>query len=364
MRILVLGAGNVGSAAAYDLSDEFDVWIGDVSEERLRAVQERLEMAGKFANTVKVDVRDFRGLVETMGKFDLVASAVPGRFGFSVLRAGIEAGVDVVDVSFMPEDPWGLHEEAESKGVALVVDAGFAPGLSHMFLGRIYSELDPLEEGIIRVGGLPRLPKEPLFYRITWSPHDLIEEYKRPARLIRDGRIVEVDPLSEIFPVELRSFEFEEFPSDGLRTALRTIKAGRLEERTLRWKGHLEKMKVLRELGFFEEENVDFTLRVIAPLMTYESPDFSIMQVIGRGRKGGKELEIEYFLYDEEDYFTSMARVTGFTLAQVVRLAAERKCTVGVIPPELIGMREDAFSFVMEGLKERGILIERREREL
>ncbi len=357
MKVLVLGAGNVGSAAAYDLSGEFDVWVGDVSEERLKAVE-------GFANTVKVDVTDFQGLVETMDKFDLVASAVPGRFGFSVLKAGVEAGVDVVDVSFMPEDPWELHDEAESRGVALVVDAGFAPGLSHMFLGDIYSRMDELDEGIIRVGGLPKEPRGPLFYRITWSPYDLIEEYRRPARLIRGGRIVEVDPLSEITPVELRGFEFEEFPSDGLRTALRTIKAERLEERTLRWRGHLEKMKVLRELGFFDEENVDFTLRVIGPLMRYESPDFSIMQVLGRGVRNGKAVEIEYFLYDEEREFTSMARVTGFTLAQVVRLAAERKCTVGVIPPELIGMRGDAFALVLRGLKKRGILIERRERGL
>lgn len=355
MKVLVLGAGNIGSVAARDLSGDFEVWVGDISEKRLRTVEE-------FANTIRIDVSDFQTLVGTFEEFDLIASAVPGRFGFSVLKAGVEAGVDVVDVSFMPEDPWELHDEAESVGVALVVDAGFAPGLSHMFLGNIYSRLDELEEGLIRVGGLPKEPRPPLFYRITWSPHDLIEEYTRPARIIREGRIVEVDPFEEIKPVEVEGFEFEEFPSDGLRTALRSIKAKTLEERTLRWRGHLERMRVLRELGFFRKEHVDYTLKVIAPLMTYESPDFSIMQVIGRGKRDGQPVEIEYFMYDEEREFTSMARVTGYTFAQVVRLAAQRKCTVGVVPPELIGMRGDAFAFVVRGLRERGIRIERRER--
>jgi len=351
MRILVLGAGNVGRAIAYDLSSDFEVWVGDNSRERLAEIE-------KFANPLKIDASNFDELLQVMEKFDLIVGALPGRFGFMTLKAAIKARRDMVDVSFMPEDPWQLSKEAEEAGISIVVDAGFAPGLSHILLGRIYQELDRLEEGIIRVGGLPKEPKPPLYYKITWSPYDLIEEYTRKARLIRNGKLVEVDPLEEIGEVVLDHFEFEEFPSDGLRTALRSIKAGTLEERTLRWKGHLEKMKLLRELGFFKEENIDFTLKVIAPLMTYESKDFSIMQVYGRGKREGSLEEIEYMMYDEAKEFSSMARVTGFTAAAIARLAAEKECTVGIVPPELIGMRKDAFEFVIGELKKRGIKLE------
>lgn len=351
MRVLVLGAGNVGRAIAYDLTSNFEVWVGDKSEERLENIKE-------FATPLKVDASDFDELLGVMEKFDLIVDALPGRLGFKAIKAAIEAKRDIVDVSFMPEDPWQLSKEAEKAGVSVVVDAGFAPGLSHILLGRIYQELDKLEEGIIRVGGLPKEPRPPLYYKITWSPYDLIEEYTRKARMIRDGMLVEVDPLEEIGEVVLDHFEFEEFPSDGLRTALRSIKATTLEERTLRWKGHLEKMKLLRELGFFRRENIDFTLRVIAPLMMYEGKDFSIMQVYGRGKREGSIEEIEYIMYDEAREFSSMARVTGFTAAAIVRLAAEKECTVGVVPPELIGMRKDAFEFVIGELKKRGIKFE------
>ncbi|HHI00114.1 MAG TPA: saccharopine dehydrogenase family protein [Thermococcus litoralis] len=352
MRVLVLGAGNVGRAIAYDLSKNFEVWAGDIDLNQLEEVK-------AYAHPIKIDASDFSSLVEKIKGFDLIVGALPGRFGFKTLKAAIEAGVDIVDVSFMPENPLSLREDAVKANITAIVDAGFAPGLSNIFLGRIYQELTPLEEGIIRVGGLPKTPKPPLYYKITWSPYDLIEEYTRKARIVRNGEVREVDPLERIWKVRIKDFEFEEFISDGLRTLIETINANRLEERTLRWPGHLEKMKVLKELGFFEKENVEFTLKVISPLMNYESEDFSIMEVYGRGLKNGKEMEIRYFLYDEaKDGFTSMARVTGFTAAVVSRIVLEGECAYGVIPPEILGMRADTYSKIMKEVKNRGIHVE------
>ncbi|AHF79544.1 saccharopine dehydrogenase family protein [Thermococcus paralvinellae] len=353
MKVLVLGSGNVGKAIAYDLSQEFEVWVGDKSKERLNAIKD-------FANPIKVDASNFNELVDTMRKFELIVGALPGKFGFTTLKAAIKAQRDMVDISFMPENPMELRDEAEKAQVTIIVDAGFAPGLSNILLGRIYQELDELREGIIRVGGLPKVAKPPLYYKITWSPYDLIEEYTRKARIIKNGEIIEVDPLEKIEKVKIKDFKFEEFVSDGLRTLLENIRAEHLEERTLRWPGHLERIKVLRELGFFKPENVEFTLKVIAPLMQYESDDFSIMEVYGRGTFNGEEKEIHYFLYDEAKAgFTSMARVTGFTAAAITRLVAEGSCIYGVIPPEILGMRADTFARILNELKERDIIIKR-----
>ncbi|ASJ06876.1 saccharopine dehydrogenase family protein [Thermococcus pacificus] len=353
MKVLVLGAGNVGRAIAWDLRDEFEVYVGDVSDDRLKTVSE-------FATPLKVDASDFDELVEAMKNFELVVGALPGRFGYQAVRAAIKAGVDMVDVSFMPENPLELRDEAEKAQVTVIFDAGFAPGLSHMLMGRIWQEMDELKEGYIYVGGLPKEPRPPLYYRITWSPKDLIEEYTRPARVIREGEVRAVDPFERMERVEVRDLEFEAFVSDGLRSLLESVKAEKLEEWTLRWPGHLEKMKVLRELGFFKPEHVDKTLEVITPLMTYESPDFSVMKVIGRGTIDGEPKEIGYLLYDEErDGFTSMARVTGFTAAIVARLVAEQNCIYGVIPPEILGMRIDTFTRIGDELADRGITLER-----
>jgi len=130
MKVLVLGAGNVGRAVAWDLKDEFDVYVGDLSDERLKAVSE-------FATPMKVDASSFDSLVEAMNGFELVVGALPGRFGYRSVKAAIKAGVDMVDVSFMPENPLELRDEAEKAGVTVVFDVGFAPGLSHILMGRI-----------------------------------------------------------------------------------------------------------------------------------------------------------------------------------------------------------------------------------
>ncbi|ASJ02969.1 saccharopine dehydrogenase [Thermococcus profundus] len=352
MRVLVLGGGNIGRVVAWDLREDFEVYVGDADPEKLKSVEE-------FAEPLKIDASNFAELVKTMEKFDLVVGALPGRFGFSTVKAAIEAGVDLVDVSFMPENPLQLHSKAEEAQVTVVFDAGFAPGLSNVLMGRIYQELDELDEGIIYVGGLPKDPRPPLYYRITWSPKDLIEEYVRKARVLRNGEVAALDPLGEIRHMNINGMEFEAFLSDGLRSLLESIRAKKLEEWTLRWPGHLERMKVLRELGFFKPEHVEATLRVITPLMTYESPDFSIMEVVGRGTLNEEEKEIRYLLYDEEREFTSMARVTGFTTSIVARMVAEKTCTFGVIPPEIIGMREDTYEVLINGLKERGINLRR-----
>ncbi|ASJ00728.1 saccharopine dehydrogenase family protein [Thermococcus gorgonarius] len=352
MKVLVLGAGNIGKAVAYDLRDEFDVYVADISKERLDAVKE-------FATPIKLDASRFDDLVEALRKFELAVGTLPGNLGYSVVKAALKAGTDLVDVSFMPENPLELRDKAEEARVTVIFDAGFAPGLSHILMGRLWAELDTLEEGLIYVGGLPKHPRPPLYYRITWSPKDLIEEYVRKARVTRNGEILEIDPLSEVRKVRIKNMEFEAFPSDGLRSLLWSVRAKKLEEWTLRWPGHLEKIKVLRELGFFEEKNLDFTLNVIAPLMTYESPDFSIMEVLARGILNGKMTTGRYLVYDEEkDGLSSMSRLTGFTASSVARIVSESSCIYGVIPPEMLGMRIDTFNRILEDLKDRGVMIE------
>ncbi|WP_010478715.1 saccharopine dehydrogenase family protein [Thermococcus zilligii] len=352
MKVLVLGAGNIGKAVAYDLRDEFDVYVADLSEERLDAVKD-------FATPIKLDASRFDELVETLRKFELAVGTLPGKLGYSTVKAAIKAGTDLVDVSFMPENPLELGDKAEEARVTVIFDAGFAPGLSHILMGRLWAEFDALEEGLIYVGGLPKHPRPPLYYRITWSPKDLIEEYVRRARLIRNGEVLGIDPLSEVRKVRIKDMEFEAFPSDGLRSLLLSVKAKKLEEWTLRWPGHLEKIKVLRELGFFEEKNLDFTLNVIAPLMTYESPDFSIMEVLAKGTLNGEKRAGRYIVYDEEkDGLSSMGRLTGFTASSVARIVSEGSCTYGVIPPEILGMRTDTFNRILGDLRDRGVMIE------
>jgi saccharopine dehydrogenase-like NADP-dependent oxidoreductase len=347
MKILILGAGNVGRAIAYDLSKEFKVFAGDKSEEQLKKVK-------IFAEPIKIDVTNFVNLVTLMKKFDLTIGALPTDLTFSIFKAAIKAKCNVLDITSVRNDPFTFDEDAKKVKITIVVYAGFAPGLSNILLGHIYSKLGILDQAIIHVGGLPKRPRPPLYHQVLFSPSSLLNLYIRPARCIKNGKLIKVDPLEKIEKVVLKKFKFERFITDGLNSLLNTIKANNLIEFTVRWPGHLEKMKILKELGFFKKENLDFTSKIILPLMQHDSPDFSIMEVYGRKDKK----EIRYFIYDEaQNGFTSMSRVTGFVTAVIARLMLKEKLNYGVIPSEFFGMNIKYFEYIVNEIKKRKITL-------
>jgi len=348
MKVLVLGAGRVGSVVVEELSRDYDVTVADSSLERLS----RFESEARVA---LVDARDTARLTELVRSFDVVVDSLPGSLGYGVLKLCAKLGKNLVDVSFMPEDPLPLSNDVEEAGVVVAVDAGFAPGLSNAFIGRVYAEFGEVERAEVNVGGLPREPRPPLYHLVLFSPYDLIDEYLRPARLVRDYKVVEVDPLSTIERVRVGPFELERFPTDGLRTLLHTVRAREMVEYTLRWPGHLERMKVLKELGFFKPENLGKTIEVILPLMQYESPDISLMEVTVNSASGWGRL----YLYDEATGgHTSMARVTGFVTSATARLLIEGRLPKGLNPPEKLGVDREVFNYILDYLRARGVRVE------
>ncbi len=354
MKILILGAGNIGKAIAHDLSEYAELTIADINEDYLNEVE-------KYGKSKKVNASSYDEILNSMNGFDLVVESLPGKFGFRALEAAIEAEKDIVSVSFMPENPLNLQEKAKKAGVTIIPDAGFGPGLPNICIGIMDQIFDEFKEATIYIGGLPKNPKPPLYYRMTWSLEGLIDEYTRKARIVKNNDVIKVDPFSEIRDIKINDFEFEGFLSDGLRTLTTTINIPEMKEWTLRWEGHLEKMKTLRELGFLNEENLQNTLEVIKPHMSYDSRDFSIMKVEGRGIEDDKEKEIYYYLYDEEKEFTSMARTTGFTTAVITRQLAEMDFEKGVIPPECFDIKTSEK--ILSEIRERDITISKNEKE-
>ncbi|MGC8974700.1 MAG: saccharopine dehydrogenase C-terminal domain-containing protein [Thermoprotei archaeon] len=348
MKALILGSGNVGTLVAYDLSRDFEVWVVDKDEAKLGRVK-------KVAEVLKLDLSRTEILDEIFRGFEVIVNTLPGFLGFRILKKAVDLGRDLVDVSFMPEDPLVLSNEAKQRGARIVVDAGFAPGLSNVLVGHIYSKLGTLDEGVINVGGLPKEPKPPLYHQVLFSPQDLIDEYLRPARCIIDGKLTVRDPLEIIEEIRIKNFTFERFPTDGLRTLLSTIKARNLIEYTLRWPGHLARMKLLKELGFFRSEFIEPTMKLIIHAMTYETPDFSIMEVYGRSN----EKEIRFFMYDEySEGFSSMSRVTGYMAALITRLVLKSYVDPGINPPEYLGMNDKTFRFVVDEVLKKNIVLE------
>jgi saccharopine dehydrogenase-like NADP-dependent oxidoreductase len=215
------------------------------------------------------------------------------------------------------------------------------------------SELEIVEEVGIHVGGNPMNPRPPLYYELLFSLESTLDEYVRPATIIRDGKVVTVDPLNEVFDfaTQLVNGEFAEFYTDGLSTLLITLPKYFKElrssyERTIRWKKHLEVMKILRDLGLLN--SVGEAGQILSRILRPGSNDFSITVVEARGRVNG---ELAAIRFEGVDYaqggFTSMARLTGFTAAVVADLIAR-----GLIKGEGLLPIEEAY------MKNRGVLNE------
>lgn len=365
-RIIVLGAGMVGSAMARDLCAHYHVSLADIDTSRLHALQ-----ADYPLTTVAADLSNPAVVREVVRDHDLVIGAVPGFLGFRVLQAVIEAGKNVVDISFFDEDPFELDELARSMGVTAVVDCGVAPGMGNIILGHHTTHITVTHFDCM-VGGLPVKRAWPYQYKAPFSPSDVIEEYTRPARHMINGRIVVKPALSE---PEMIDFEpvgtLEAFNTDGLRTLLRTLPIPNMAERTLRYPGHRELMHVLRETGFFALEPVDvagqrirprdLTARLLFQRWRYApgEPDFTVARIEIRGHENDEPRRYVYHLFDRYDETTdtsSMARVTGYTCTAVARLVLEGHVRrPGICPPEYVGSMPGCYAQIMAYLHARGI---------
>lgn len=367
-KVIQLGAGLVGTPMAIDLAADFDLTVADISSPAL----ERLS-AKAPVTTICADLSDTHTVRQLIRDYDIVLDAVPGYLGFQTFRTCIEEGKPVVDIAFFPEDPFQLNELALEKGVTAIMDMGVAPGMSNVLIGYAHHLLDKTEKAEIVVGGLPKVRTWPYEYKAVFSPIDVIEEYTRIARYVKNGAIVEMPALSE---PEFLNFEnigtLEAFNSDGLRSLLFTIDAPDMKEKTLRYPGHIELMRVLRETGFFSQEKItvnnieispmDVTAKLLFPKwkLGEGEADLTIMKVETIGIKDDKPAGYSYLLYDEYDPASgvhSMARTTGYSATAALRMLANGLYTrKGVIVPEYIGQQPECVHFLLEELQKRGVV--------
>ena len=380
-NVIVLGAGRVGAAMVRDLArdPELAVTAADARPEALRQLKERAAADGSEIRSCPVDLADPGSLASALDGQDLAIGAVPGPMGFETLKRTLQAGVDVVDISFFEEDAMALDDLARKRGRTAIVDAGVAPGLSNLVLGHFEAALEEVTRFECLVGGIPADPAPPWEYKAPFSPIDVIAEYTRPARVRRGGEPVILPALSEVETVEFPGVgTLEAFNTDGLRTLLHTTRAPDLVEKTMRWPGHADRVRVMRDSGFFDEAEVELpsgrrvvplelSARLLFDAWRYEEgeEDLTAMRLTVDGRDDRGPVRHVLHLLDRHDAATgvsSMARTTGYTATAFARLVLEgRYREPGISPPELVGAAPGFLDFVLAHLAERGVVVERSE---
>lgn len=372
MKVLVLGAGNIGSIATQDLAQAMpyaEFVVADIDKNRASRVAERI--CKRRVLSIQLDAKNRKLLLQILKGFDLVMGFLPGNLGYSLVEACIEARRDLVDVSYMAENPLNLNLIAKKAGTLIVPDCGLAPGISNFLVGHACGKLDKIKTVHIMVGGLPEKPTPPLDYIITWSAESLIDEYTRKAIIVKQGEKIKVDELSGSETIEFpRIGKLEAFFTDGLRTIAHTIDGEDMWEKTLRFPGHVEKIKLLDALGFFGKEKIKIEETEVTPrqltaklfqqkLHKPEIKDFVALKVNVCGIENGKKTCYTYNLlekYDKLNGTTAMARTTAYPasiVAQLILNGVIKKS--GVVPTELLGMDAEVFEQFLNGLKKRKI---------
>ncbi|MDH3424413.1 MAG: saccharopine dehydrogenase NADP-binding domain-containing protein, partial [Gemmatimonadota bacterium] len=297
LNIVVLGGGRVGSAIVRDLAaeDDYEVLIVDLDPVR---VEELTEFG---ADGVVADLSKAQTVSKAVKDADLVVGAVPGFLGYRTVERVLGEGKPIVDISFFPEDAFGLEKIAKDAGVPCLFDCGVAPGLSNLVLGRMEEHLDETTRYHCLVGGLPVERTWPWEYKAPFSPADVIQGYVRPARMRVDGVEITRPALTD---VELVTFpglgSLEAFNTDGLRSLLKTSKTPNMVEKTMRYPGHAVRMRILRDAGFFSTQEIQAASGTVRPIDVTESllfsawrfeegePDLTVLRIVVEGVQEGK----------------------------------------------------------------------------
>ncbi len=369
-KIIVLGAGRVGRVIARDLHEDPDleVTVADVRETTLTELGERYGFATRV-----VDLADPARVREVVAAFDLAVGALPGSLGLQTMEAVIEAATPYVDISFMPEDPRPLADRARDQGIVVLYDIGVAPGMSNVLLARGVREVAGARFARYVVGGLPVVRRLPWEYEAPFSPIDVVEEYTRPARFVSGG-----EPRVRPALSDPERFDFGElgtlegFLTDGLRSMLDTIDCPHIEEKTLRYPGHADRIRVLRDTGFFDDREItvgghsvnvrDFTFALLDPAWFQHegSEEFTVMRVEVEGGTADQPQRAVWDLLDRGDPErgeTSMARTTGFPAAICARhiLDSTTPLSPGVHPPESLAQNDAYVDRLLAALAHRGV---------
>ena len=364
MKIIILGAGMIGRAIAYDLSkySNFDnITISDRDNQTLYSVKKFLN--NLKINLIKIDLENIKIVKKYFKNFDIVVSAVPYKYNYFLAKIAIDTKTHFIDLggnNDIVKKELSLSKKAKNNGVIIIPDCGLAPGLTSIITKDIVEQMDFVDYIKLRVGGLPQNPKPPINYQIVFSPYGLINEYVEDAIILDHGKILKKKSMTEIETINFpKPFgELEAFLTSGgcstLPYTFRT-KIGYLDYKTIRYKGHCEKFKIFLDLGFASEEKIKIGKQLFVPRdifstilmrnLPFNQKDVVLLKVFAEGKKSGKKLKLEYFLidyFDEKNKITSMMRLTGYPVsitAQMIQQGIIRKhgvfCSEKIIPCDL-----------------------------
>ena len=362
-KVLLIGCGMQAYGAALDLitfGNPKELILADAYPEMIRKLTTFLEKHTKpiKLTSLKLDAGDIDATANAAKGCDLILNTAPYKYALDITKAAIKAKVPMVDLggdTDMVLKQLELSDQAKAAGITIIPDCGMGPGMTNITVGHAMELLDTADEIITRDGGVPTNGKPPMNYHLVFAIETLTNEYTGMTTQLRDGKLIEIAPMTEIELCDLPVVgKVEATHGMGMLSTLPWTYQGRvknLENKFVRYPGHLTLWKALRDMGFFAREEILTENGMFQPramskaiLEKFLMPkggekDVSFIQTISKGTKGGQKYQIEHWICDYSDEktgLTSMQRTTGFTASIVGQMIVSGQLGAkGVLPPEL-----------------------------
>ncbi|HKE31450.1 MAG TPA: saccharopine dehydrogenase C-terminal domain-containing protein [Candidatus Angelobacter sp.] len=377
MRLLVIGAGMMGSAAAYDMARSpqvESVTLADLERKRVRAAVHRINklLGTKKVVAANLDASQPSEAAKLMRRHSGALSAVPYFFNLGLCRAAIDSGCHFADLggnNTVVRQEYALTKAAERKNVAVAPDCGLSPGMASILAGELMRRVGGKADALkLYVGGLPEKPRPPFFYQLVFSVEGLINEYVEPAKILRNGKIQEIEPLTEPEDFFMDGFDpmVAFHTSGGTSTMPETFKGrvGECFEKTLRYPSTYALIRGLYDLGFFSSDKIRVGKTEVSPRaltsqlflkkLSGNEPDVTIMRI--EAHNSGCITSFTLVdRYDPATKMTSMMRTTAWPASIVLQMMCSGKISKrGGIYQEL-DVPAQAF---IEEMESRGVMIQ------
>ena len=362
-RYAVIGAGRQGTAAAYDLArfgDADYLLLADQSIAQAERAAARVNtlIEREVAHPMQVEVRDEDAVVELLKGAGIAVfiSGVPYFLNLKLTSAALRAQASMCDFGGNTEQvrqQLAFDAQAKAAGITLMPDCGQVPGLGTSLCAYAMTLLDEPRDIIMYDGGIPRHPRAPWKYILTFNIEGLTNEYFGTTLFLRDGQQFEVRCFEEYELVDFPLGQLEAFTTAGGTSTMPWTYVGKLrtlQNKTLRWPGHFAQWKAFNDAGLLGLEPVivdgvsiiprHLLHAVVEPHLRPrpDEQDMVVIRIIARGLKDGIEQEATVDLldyYDEVTGFTAMERTTGWHAAIMAGLIARGKTPRGGVPVEL-----------------------------
>ena len=376
MKILVLGAGRMGHGAAFDLvhnsPDVTSVTIADFDSSKADEVASNVGTSK--IEPRQIDASKYDDVVALMQGHESTISCVNYWYNESLSRAAIETATNFCDLggnNYVVDSQLALDGEAKAAGINIIPDCGLAPGMVSILAMHGAAKFDEVEEIHIRVGGLPQDPQPPLDYQLVFSVEGLINEYVEVARVIRDGKITEVESMTEVESLSFDGFPpLEAFQTSGGTSTLPDTFLGKIHEldyKTIRYAGHCDKFKTMIDLGLCSSDEMIVDFQKITPRKVFgellqkhlpaDGPDYVLVRLDFVGRKNGAAGRLRYDIVDKQDEMTglsAMMRTTAFPASIIAQMMARGDVLMRGATPQEKAIDPERF---VEELSARNITI-------